>query len=147
MKKLLALGSALVLAVSAMPAVLAEDTDAFTSASVSSYYGDFALTGDELMNAINSFSGTYLICTTNPDGTPNAGVFIFACVKNEDKYYIQMGLAENQTKQNLLRTDGWMAVMFAVIAVLVYIAGLMCSHLGAFRIATNLRLQSMNHSH
>ena len=35
--------------------------------------------------------------------------------------------------------------MFAVIAVLVYIAGLMCSHLGAFRIATNLRLQSMNH--
>ena len=69
MKKLLALGSALVLAVSAMPAVLAEDTDAFTSASVSSYYGDFALTGDELMNAINSFSGTYLVCTTNPDGT------------------------------------------------------------------------------
>ena len=39
----------------------------------------------------------------------------------------------------------WMAVMFAGIAVLVYIAGLMCSHLGAFRIATNLRLQSMNH--
>ena len=70
MKKLLALGSALVLAVSAMPAVLAEDTDAFTSASVSSYYGDSALTGDDLMNAINSFSGTYLICTTNPDGTP-----------------------------------------------------------------------------
>lgn len=27
----------------------------------------------------------------------------------------------------------------------MYIAGLMCSHLGAFRIATNLRLQSMNH--
>ena len=113
MKKLLALGSALVLAVSAMPAVLAEDTDAFTSASVSSYYGDFALTGDELMNAINSFSGTYLICTTNPDGTPNAGVFIFACVKNEDKYYIQMGLAENQTKQNLLRTGEALAVYAA----------------------------------
>lgn len=113
MKKLLALGSALVLAVSAMPAVLAEDTDAFTSASVSSYYGDFALTGDDLMNAINSFSGTYLICTTNPDGTPNAGVFIFACVKNEDKYYIQMGLAENQTKQNLLRTGEALAVYAA----------------------------------
>ena len=46
--------------------------------------------------------------------------------------------------QNLTH-NGWMAVMFAVIAVLVYIAGLMCSHLGAFRIATNLRLQSMNH--
>lgn len=46
--------------------------------------------------------------------------------------------------QNLTH-NGWMAVLFAVIAVLVCIAGLMCSHLGAFRIATNLRLQSMNH--
>lgn len=46
--------------------------------------------------------------------------------------------------QNLTH-NGWMAVLFAIIAVLVYIAGLMCSHLGAFRIATNLRLQSMNH--
>ena len=46
--------------------------------------------------------------------------------------------------QNLTH-NGWMAVLFAVIAVLVYIAGLMCSHMGAFRIATNLRLQSMNH--
>ena len=35
---------------------------------------------------------------------------------------------------------GWMAVAFAVVAVLTYIAGLMCSHLAAFRIATNLRL-------
>lgn len=41
--------------------------------------------------------------------------------------------------------NGWMAVLFAVIAVLVYIAGLMCSHLGAFRIATNLRIQAMEH--
>ena len=35
---------------------------------------------------------------------------------------------------------GWMAVAFAFAAVLTYIAGLMCSHLAAFRIATNLRL-------
>ena len=41
--------------------------------------------------------------------------------------------------------NGWMAVLFAVIAVLVYIAGLMCSHLGAFRIATNLRLAVLEH--
>ena len=41
--------------------------------------------------------------------------------------------------------NGWMAVLFAVIAVLVYIAGLMCSHLGAFRIATNLRIKTMEH--
>ena len=41
--------------------------------------------------------------------------------------------------------NGWMAVLFAVIAVLVYIAGLMCSHLGAFRIATNLRMAVLEH--
>lgn len=46
--------------------------------------------------------------------------------------------------QNLVR-NGWMAVLFAVIAVLVYIAGLMCSHMGAFRIATNLRIATMKH--
>ena len=40
---------------------------------------------------------------------------------------------------------GWMAVAFAVVAVLIYIAGLMCSHLAAFRIATNLRLAMVKH--
>ena len=38
-----------------------------------------------------------------------------------------------------------MAVAFAVVAVLTYIAGLMCSHLAAFRIATNLRLAMVKH--
>lgn len=40
---------------------------------------------------------------------------------------------------------GWMAVAFAVVAVLTYITGLMCSHLAAFRIATNLRLAMVKH--
>ena len=40
---------------------------------------------------------------------------------------------------------GWMAVLFAVLAVLIYITGLMCSHLSAFRIATNLRLSMTEH--
>src|SRR5699024_5254027 len=44
-----------------------------------------------------------------------------------------------------LPRNGWMAVLFSVIAVLIYIAGLMCSHKGAFRVATNLRLQTMEH--
>ena len=35
---------------------------------------------------------------------------------------------------------GWMAVLFAVLAYIIYIAALMCSHLSAFRVATNLRL-------
>ena len=54
-------------------------------------------------------------------------------------------VAPDFSRAQNLTYNGWMAVLFAVIAVLVYIAGLMCSHLGAFRIATNLRLQSMNH--
>ena len=54
-------------------------------------------------------------------------------------------VAPDFSRAQNLTYNGWMAVMFAVIAVLVYIAGLMCSHLGAFRIATNLRLLSMNH--
>lgn len=40
---------------------------------------------------------------------------------------------------------GWMAVLFAVIAVLVYITGLMCSHMAAFRIATNMRIEMTEH--
>lgn len=44
-----------------------------------------------------------------------------------------------------LTHNGWMAVGFAVAAVLIYIAGLMCSHMGAFRIATNMRISTMEH--
>lgn len=40
---------------------------------------------------------------------------------------------------------GWMAVLYAVLSVLVYIAGLMCSHMAAFRIATNLRIAMTDH--
>ena len=49
------------------------------------------------------------------------------------------GQAEN------LPRNGWMVVLFSVIAVLIYISGLMCSHKGAFRVATNLRLRTMEH--
>ncbi len=40
---------------------------------------------------------------------------------------------------------GWMAVLFAVLSYLIYIAALMCSHLSAFRVATNLRLAMSEH--
>ena len=40
---------------------------------------------------------------------------------------------------------GWMAVLFAVLSYLIYIAALMCSHLSAFRVATNLRLAASEH--
>lgn len=44
-----------------------------------------------------------------------------------------------------LAHNGWMAVLTAVLAVLVYIAGLMCSHISAFRIASNIRIRAMRH--
>ena len=94
-------------------AVAEEQVDAVSSASVADFYGDYALTGDELMNAINSFSGTYLVSTTNPDGTPNTAFFIFSMVKHEDKYYLQLGLAANQSKANLEANGNGLAVYAA----------------------------------
>lgn len=44
-----------------------------------------------------------------------------------------------------LVTNGWMAVLFAVLSVIVYIGGLMCSHMSAFRIASNIRMEAMAH--
>ena len=40
---------------------------------------------------------------------------------------------------------GWMAVLFAVLSYLVYVCALLCSHLSAFRAATNLRLAVTKH--
>ena len=40
---------------------------------------------------------------------------------------------------------GWLAVLFAVVSALVYIAGLLCSHMSAFIIAANLRKTLMRH--
>ena len=40
---------------------------------------------------------------------------------------------------------GWSAVLFAVLSIVVYIAGLMCSHMSAFRVAANIRKELMRH--
>ena len=40
---------------------------------------------------------------------------------------------------------GWMAVLFAALAYLIYVGALLCSHLAAFRVATNLRLAVTEH--
>ena len=96
-----------------VPSPDADVVDVFTSASVANFYGDFGLTGDDLMNAVNSQSGCYLICTTNPDGSANAGYFIFAIKKLDDKYYLQLGLAANQSKLNLEANGVGLAVYAA----------------------------------
>lgn len=40
---------------------------------------------------------------------------------------------------------GWMAVGYALLSMLVYVAALMCSHIAAFRVAANLRSITMHH--
>ena len=44
-----------------------------------------------------------------------------------------------------LTYNGWMALITAVASMLVYIAGLMCSHIAAFRVQANLRKGMMSH--
>lgn len=54
-------------------------------------------------------------------------------------------VAPNFSKAESLTHNGWMAVLFSVLSVLIYIAGLMCSHLSAFRVASNIRIEAMEH--
>lgn len=44
-----------------------------------------------------------------------------------------------------LTYNGWMALITAVASMLIYIAGLMCSHIAAFRVQANLRKGMMSH--
>ena len=110
MKKFLVLLAALMMIV---PMALASDVDTFASASVADYYTDAALTGDDLMNAVNSQSGCYLVSTTNPDGSPNTAYFVFAIKKVDDKYYLQLGLAPNQSMNNLNANGEGLAIYSA----------------------------------
>lgn len=44
-----------------------------------------------------------------------------------------------------LTHNGWMAVLFAALSLLIYICALMCSHLAAFRVQANLRKAMLHH--
>ena len=49
-----------------------------------------------------------------------------------------------QEAQNLSH-NSWMAVLFSIIAILVYVLALLCSHLSAFRVQANIRIKAMHH--
>ncbi len=53
--------------------------------------------------------------------------------------------APNYAQVTRVVHNGWMAVLFAVLSILIYICSLMCSHLSAFRIAGNIRKALMAH--
>lgn len=65
--------------------------------------------------------------------------FIFNIIKQVIETAPDFGSAKN------LIFNGWMAVLFAVAAYLMYIAALMCSHMAAFRVATNMRKEVLKH--
>ena len=79
MKKTLIL--ILVLCLAVLPVMAETAVDAVTSASVADYYADGMLSGDDLMNAINSYTGFYAVASVNPDGTPNIAYFVYGMQK------------------------------------------------------------------
>lgn len=66
-------------------------------------------------------------------------VFLFFIIREV------LEVAPNYAQATQVVHNGWMAVLFAVLSILVYICGLMCSHLSAFRIAGNIRKALMAH--
>ena len=65
--------------------------------------------------------------------------YIWRIIRDVLKAAPDFSQAENVTRY------GWYAVLFAVIAIVVYIAALMCSHISAFRVAANMRKKIMRH--
>ena len=53
--------------------------------------------------------------------------------------------APNWTQATGIARYGWMAFGFAVAGIAVYFAALMCTHLAAFRTASNIRKRGMEH--
>lgn len=51
----------------------------------------------------------------------------------------------NFSKATHIASYGWLAVGFALLAMVFYIGALMCSHKAAFRVQTNMRIKMMEH--
>lgn len=57
-----------------------------------------------------------------------------------------IAVAPNWTQAQSIARYGWMAFGFAVGGILLYFAGLMCTHLAAFRTASNIRKRGVAHA-
>lgn len=66
-------------------------------------------------------------------------IYIWKIIKEILDNYSNLKNATN------LAHNGWMAVIFSVLAILIYICSLMCSHLSAFRVQANLRKKMTHH--
>lgn len=56
-----------------------------------------------------------------------------------------IAVAPNWSEATDIAAYGWWAVGFALASILVYFAGLMCTHLAAFRCASNIRKATSEH--
>ena len=68
-------------------------------------------------------------------------VFIFFIIREV------IEVAPNFSDASGVARNGWMAVLFALISIVIYIGALMCSHLSAFRIAGNMRKTPVSYTH
>lgn len=66
-------------------------------------------------------------------------VFIFFIIKEV------IEVTPNYSEAADVVRNGWLAVLFALISIVIYISGLLCSHLSSFRIAGNMRKTLMSH--
>lgn len=66
-------------------------------------------------------------------------VYIWKVIKEVLEVAPDYGAAQN------LAHNGWMAVLFSIVAILIYVCALLCSHLAAFRVQANIRSQAMHH--
>lgn len=56
-----------------------------------------------------------------------------------------LDVAPNYTAAETTAHNGWMAVLFSVVSILIYVSALLCSHLAAFRVQRNIRSKAMHH--
>ena len=54
-----------------------------------------------------------------------------------------IAVAPDWTEAQSVAQYGWLAFAFAVAGIILYFAGLMCTHLAAFRTASNIRKQGV----
>ncbi|MBQ9470765.1 MAG: ABC transporter ATP-binding protein [Bacteroidales bacterium] len=66
-------------------------------------------------------------------------IYIWAMVRDV------MEVAPRYEQAHSIGRYGWMAVLFALGGIVVYVLALLCSHMAAFRVASNMRKRLMEH--
>lgn len=100
-----------------------------------------------VFNILMSYSGKYKILTylslvlSAMSGILSLIPFVYIWFIIRDVIQV----SPNFNEASNIAFYGWMAVLFALLSMLVYFGGLMCSHISAFRIAGNMRMKLMEH--